>query len=280
MMHRSPGLLVLTILLAIGGSSRAITARDLESSSARAEAGSANGALVICGGGKLPSDIIDRFVELAGGEEARIVFIPTAADKVDLKQIPKELRGRKFASLMPLHTLDREEANADEFVAPLKQATGVWIVGGQQYRIADAYLDTAVERELYELLKRGGAIAGTSAGAAIQSRVMIAGGNPKPKMATGFDFLRGTIIDQHFTERKRQPRLRAALRQHPKLLGVGIDEDTAILVKGDNVEVLGRNEVHFYDPAQLQNDGGPTIESLKAGGRYDLNKRKVNVPGS
>ncbi len=209
------------------------------------------GTLVIAGGGELPESVLRRFVREARGRPTRIVVIPTAsaaadADAADPARAERYLapwRALNVANLKLLHTSERETANDEAFVAPLKQATGVWIDGGQQSRIADVYLGTAVEREIAGVLARGGVVGGTSAGAAIQSRVMIAGGNPEPKMATGFDLLPGTIIDQHFLARNRQPRLLTAIKQNPSFVGIGIDEGTALVVSGRRMEVMGRSRV-------------------------------------
>jgi cyanophycinase len=111
--------------------------------------------------------------------------------------------------------------------------------GGDQTRLAEAYLGTAVEAELRKLLARGGVIGGTSAGAAIMSRLMIAGGNPKPKLGQGLGLIPNVIIDQHFTERKRAPRLRDALASNPGWAGIGIDEATALVVRGRTIRVVG-----------------------------------------
>ena len=209
------------------------------------------GTLVIVGGGDLPEAVARRFVREARGRRARIVVIPTASQSAD-EDVADPAKAERH--LMPwksldvsdvqlLHTRDREKANDEAFFAPLKQATGVWFGGGEQSRIAEAYLGTAVEREIAAVLARGGVVGGTSAGAAIQSRVMIAGGNPNPQMAEGFDLLPGTIIDQHFLARSRQPRLRAAIDERRSLVGIGIDEGTALVVSGRRMEVIGRSRV-------------------------------------
>ena len=189
------------------------------------------GSLVICGGGTLPEEIRAKFVELAGGEETQLVVIPTANGRAD-RQNAGRVDGwidDGLKSITVLHTRNRNTANRERFVAPLKTATAVWFEGGAQSRIADAYLGTAVERELNALLQRGGVIGGTSAGAAIMSRTMIARNNPVPDVQTGFQLLPGTIIDQHFLKRNRQPRLRRALHDHPGLFGLGIDESQPLL---------------------------------------------------
>lgn len=209
------------------------------------------GTLVIAGGGELPEDVARRFVRQAGGRRARIVVIPTASETADQETDDPERAERHLApwkqlgarEVKLLHARSRETANDEAFIAPLKEATGVWFGGGDQSRIAAAYLGTAVERELTAVLARGGVVGGTSAGAAIQSRVMIAGGNPEPRMAAGFDLLPGTIIDQHFLARSRQPRLWNAVTKHPSLVGIGIDEGTALVVSGRRMEVLGKSRV-------------------------------------
>jgi cyanophycinase len=205
-----------------------------------------DGSLVIAGGGQLPKEVFDLFVKLAGGEKARILIVPTASSRADAKNTTPLLatwKRHKILSLELLHTRSRKTANDAEFVKPLKMATGVWFMGGSQSKIAEAYVGTAVEKELHALLKRGGVIGGSSAGAAIQSRVMIASGNPKAVVETGFDFLPDAIIDQHFLKRKRKPRLAGVLKSHRGRFGIGIDEGTAILVRGRRFQVLGKSTV-------------------------------------
>ncbi|MEO8497299.1 MAG: cyanophycinase, partial [Planctomycetota bacterium] len=202
------------------------------------------GKLLICGGGELPERILDRFRELAGGDAARLVIVPTASDVVNEKTDQKIIefwRGWNVASVQILHTRSKEEANTPEFVAPLKEATGVWFGGGSQSRIAEAYVGTAVESELQALLERGGVIGGTSAGAAIQCKLMIASGNPEAILKTGLDLLPGSVIDQHFRQRDRQPRLVRVLTEHPGYVGFGVDEATALLVDGRGLEIIGDN---------------------------------------
>jgi cyanophycinase len=215
-------------------------------------AGGIRGWLFIHGGGGVSDELRGKFLELAGGKAARIVVIPTASEWADSGE--GEVRAwycdpwkeRGAADVQLLHTRSRERANAAEFVQPLRQATAVWFGGGDQSKIADAYLGTAVERELFALLARGGAIGGTSAGAAIQSRTMIAGGQDEPLMGVGFDFLPGAIIDQHFLARQRQARLRRAVADHPGHIGLGIDERTALLVQAGKMSVIGESTVSVF----------------------------------
>lgn len=234
-----------------------------------ARGNSPSGTLLICGGGKLPPVIYHKFHELAGGDDARLVVIPTAGEKEpDVESIVEAWRGRGFVSVQVLHTRDRELADTPEFAEPLRQADAVWISGGQQSRLAKVYAGGPVERELQALVGRGGVIGGTSAGAAIQSRVMIASGNPDPKISTGFDLAPGVVIDQHFLVRNRVNRLLTALSQHPDKLGVGIDEGTAIEVHGHTATVLGESFAivakRSIDPPAL------SMESLSAGEKFEL----------
>ncbi|MCP4613072.1 MAG: cyanophycinase [Planctomycetes bacterium] len=209
-----------------------------------------DGALVIGGGGGMPQPVWDRFMELAGGNDARLVIIPTAdgdADDLDPDEYLTKWRTRNPASVVILHTRSQEVANDPDFVAPLKQATGVWFGGGSQSRIADAYVGTLVEKELYGVLERGWVIGGSSAGAAIQCRTMIRGGDEVPRMMRGLDFLPGSIIDQHFLARGRQKRLISAVKDHTGMVGFGIDEKTALIVtQGSHIDIVGESCVMVY----------------------------------
>lgn len=227
-----------------------------------------NGSLVIAGGGRLPKEIVDRFVALAGGKDARILVVPTASAKADSAQpvaLLKSWKARDLKSVEVLHTRSRETASDPKFIAPLKTATGVWFNGGSQSRIAAAYVGTAVEKELYALLNRGGVIGGSSAGAAIQSRVMIASGNPKAVVKTGLNLLPDAVIDQHFLKRNRKPRLVGVLKQHRGCFGIGIDEGTAVIVRGRLMRVVGDSTATVLLAA---NGHQPAKEIVLKPGRY------------
>lgn len=237
---------------------------------ASALAETSSGALVICGGGKLPSSIFERFVHLAGGADARLVVIPTAGgNEPNADSITERWTGRGFTTVEVLHTRDRAVADSEEFAEPLRTADAVWISGGQQSRLAKVYAGGPVERELKALVARGGVIGGTSAGAAIQSQVMIASGNPKPNIRTGFDLAPGVVIDQHFLVRNRINRLLTALARHPDKLGVGIDEGTAIEVHGHTATVLGNS---FVIVAKRSTDD-VSMKSLSKGDKFELTSR-------
>ncbi len=227
----------------------------------RAAENETQGALIVVGGGGLPNSILDRFVELGGGKEMRVVVIPTASAEPSAdEELIARWKKRGAQEVHVLHTTDPKEANSETFVAPLKKATAVWIGGGQQSRLAEAYTGTAVERELIALVARGGVVGGTSAGAAIQSHVMIASGNPDPTIKQGLDLVPDAIIDQHFLKRNRMNRLLTAVSQHPKRYGIGIDEATAIEVQGRRCRVLGES---FVVVVQAQPEGKmPNIQTF------------------
>jgi cyanophycinase len=177
-----------------------------------------------------------------------------------------------------LHTNDRREADSKNFVGPLRQATAVWIPGGRQWRLADAYLGTRTEREIKALLKRGGVVGGSSAGATIQGSYLVRGapeGNTimmAKGHEIGFGLLRGAAVDQHIITRHRESDLDPVIAAHPKLLGIGIDESTAIVVQGDEFEVIGASKVAMHDG---RDHDGKQYYFLMPGQKFDLKKRAV-----
>lgn len=217
-----------------------------ESAASKKDAATRHGSLVICGGGAFPKNVRDRFVELAGGKDAILIVIPTASADVTAKSKEALIKFWKDAGIGKvriLHTRDRTEADSARFNQPIQQATAVWFGGGLQSRLAASYQGTKTEKAIRDLFERGGVIGGTSAGAAIQTRVMIQSGNPKPVITRGLDLLPQAIIDQHFLKRNRANRLLAAVRQHPDRLGIGICESTAIHYQNRKCSVIGSSFV-------------------------------------
>ncbi|HWG43514.1 MAG TPA: cyanophycinase [Gemmataceae bacterium] len=235
-----------------------------------------NGSLVIVGGGGMPDTIRDRFLELAGGKKGKLVVIPTASTAFDRPQNSKSYsywRQQGLASVSMLHTTDPKQANDPAFIKPLTEATAAWLGGGDQSRLAGAYRGTAVEKELHRLLARGGVVGGTSAGASVMSAVMITGGNPQARIGIGFGLLPDVVIDQHFENRKRQKRLQGVLLQHPRCLGLGIDEMTAVVVHGDTFTVLGdANVVLCMPPLGAHPSRMKVLKSGEAGNLIQLAK--------
>jgi cyanophycinase len=230
------------------------------------------GALVICGGGRLPDAVVDRFLELAGGPQARIVVVPSADSDSGISRFAaaslERWRARGPAAVQMLHTRSRDEANDPAFLQPLIEATGVWFGGGTQGRLSETYVDTAVEAHLKALLERGGVIGGTSAGAAIMTRVMITGGRTTATQGRGFDLLPASVVDQHFLKRNRLGRMLSLLAQHPGLAGFGIDEGTALVLQGNRLSVIGDSYVVACmppSPNQL-----PQMEIWKPGDHVEV----------
>ncbi len=215
--------------------------------------------------------MLSRFVDLAGGPQAKLVVIPTAASEASIanrQALVRRWTERGIRTVSVLHTRDRKEADSAEFIQPLSKATAVWFGGGQQSRLAKAYLGTATERAIVALFRRGGVIGGTSAGAAIQSRVMIESGNPVPKVTTGLDLLPGAVIDQHFLRRNRINRLLTAIRQHPDRIGVGIDEATALVFQRGRCQVLGDSYLTVI--VAPQNEKPLSMQTFRAGQSFRL----------
>ena len=254
--------------------------------------GPENGSLVIAGGGRLGEDIINRFVELAGGEDARIVYIPTAGGQDTYEADDNRLnlfRDVGVTNVILLHTKDKRVANSEEFIAPLKEATGVWFSGGRQWRLVDAYADTKAEKLFWQVLERGGVIGGSSAGATIQGSYLARGdtkGNQKMMgdHEKGFSFVKNIAIDQHVLARNRHFDLFNILEKRPELLGIGLDEGTAIVVQGNEFDVIGDSYVLVYDGSFWSREGSdqkqlPQNDAffyfLRPGDRYNLKDRRM-----
>ena len=247
--------------------------------------GPASGSLVIIGGAVRDGKIVERIIELAGGPDAPLVVIPTAGGASHYDQFWKGQRLFKDAGatdITVLHTYDPQEADTDEFVAPLRRARGVFFGGGRQWRLADAYLNTLTQRELFALLERGGVISGTSAGASIMGSFLVRGDTQTNTVMMGdhlegFALLKNVGIDQHLLRRNRQFDLLEVIEAHPELLGIGIDEDTAIVVEGDRFEVIGQSYVVIYDNQRKIPPVG-RFYFLAPGDRYDLGSREAWRP--
>ena len=250
--------------------------------------GPEKGSLVIVGGAMQDPAIVQRFIELAGGTEAPIVIIPTAGEADDdyhqYWSGLKQWRDNGAKNLTVLHTRDRAVANSEAFVKPIREARGVFFAGGRQWRLADSYLDTLTHKELTALLNRGGVIGGSSAGASILASFMVRGDTKSnEKMIgdhiAGLGFLKNTAIDQHLLRRNRQFDLLDVIDKHPTLLGIGIDEDTAIVVRGDQFDVIGKSYVVIYSDKPVVGSSG-RFYFMGAGDRFDMKDRKATRQGS
>ncbi|MDA0657211.1 MAG: cyanophycinase [Planctomycetota bacterium] len=266
-------------------------AADRDRSQERRESrGTAGGSLVLAGGGSL-QEISPRFLELAGGQGASLVVIPTALSDEEIKRavladkVTSAWKQRGFGRVEVLHTRDRLQANTNDFASVIHRSKAVWFTGGRQWRLADAYLQTNTAVALHGLLARGGVIGGSSAGATIQGSFLIRGDSRSNRILVGdhtrgFGFLTQVAVDQHLLKRRRQHGLVDLRGQYPDLLGIGIDEDTAVIVQGDILEVIGRSVVGIYDGSVSQISTTKSVNSaadhwLSAGQRYDLRSRQV-----
>ena len=236
-----------------------------------------SGSLVIVGGGRMTDDVVDRFIELAGSRLARIVVLPTASTRQQAFRapVPSFLRDREIAEVTVLpHSLPDEVASHD-FVSTLKRATGVWFGGGRQWRFLDAYENTEAVELFRDVLRRGGVIGGSSAGATIQGEYLVRGhplGNTimmAEGYEKGFAFLSGVAIDQHFSQRNRLPDLIPVIRARPEFLGIGIDESTALVVQSDKAEVIGEHSAFILHSDALSNDSSPANDGDDTSGEPD-----------
>ena len=229
------------------------------------------GTLLLCGGGVIPLSIREEFHKLGKGEEGSLVLIPTASlrsDNGDYSMWIDYWSNFRWKKIEIVHAANREEAFVSSLVAKMRDATAVWISGGEQQRLSDRYVGTPIEKEMHAMLARGGIVGGTSAGAAIASSTMIASskrienGEEEPRFAEGMQFLPGTIVDQHFSQRNRHGRLMKAIETHPNRVGLGIDESTGLFVSQERSCVVG-------DGAVFVLSDGHGYQKLKAGDLVD-----------
>lgn len=245
--------------------------------------GPATGSLVVVGGAMRDPAIYRRFIELAGGPDAHLVMIPTAGGGDEYDQYYQGLNAWREAgarNLTVLHTTDPGEADTEAFVEPLKSADGVFFFGGRQWRLVDAYGGTRTETEIRRVLERGGVIGGSSAGASIQGSYLVRGDTETNTVmmgdhTEGFGYLRNVGIDQHVLKRNRHFDLIEVVEAHPELLGIGIDENTALVVRGDMGEVIGASYVLVYDNGAAVGDHGGPFYFLAPGDRINLATREA-----
>lgn len=246
------------------------------------------GTLIMAGGGRLPRAAMRAFVAAAGGPEAPIVVVPTALPGDALRaRLPvlRALRAAGARNVSVVHARIPAEIARPSFLEPIDRARGIWFTGGRSARLVDAYAGTVALDRFRAVLARGGVIGGSSAGASIQAGYLVRGDpfDIREIMAEGrergFGFLEGVAVDPHFNQRGRHPDLSALRRRHPRLIGLGVDENTAILVRGATLTVLGRGCVAIYDGIHLgpeRSDDLPREDFLELhpGNRYDLRARR------
>lgn len=266
--------------------------------------GPEKGHLIIVGGNLSDPSIYTKFMELSGGPDAPIVIIPTAGndefliEQNGIESTKNRFKEHGFNNITVLHTRNPEVANKVTFYEPIQKAGGVWFSGGRQWRLADAYLNTKTHEEFFKLLDRGGVIGGSSAGASIQASYLVRGDTKTNVVMMGdheegLGFITNCAIDQHLLALNRQFDIFEILDAHTELLGMGLDENTAIVIHGDEFEVIGESFVAVYDGTMCRfvrdkkdwsierPEITPLAEDnerfylLGAGRKYNLKERKV-----
>lgn len=226
------------------------------------------GRLLVIGGAEDrvdERDILRRFIDLCGGPHARLRFITGATNDPNGAEqaYTAAMKALGAQDLRFLHLVDAADASHPQLLGELGQADGVFITGGDQARLMGKLWSTPAMEALHRAVReRGICLAGTSAGAAAMSRAMIAQGPavlvPQKDVVSldlGLNFLPQAMVDQHFSQRRRLSRLLSALALRPDLLGIGIDEDTALLIEiGRSVEVIGRSSVTVVDGTEMQSN--------------------------
>lgn len=261
------------------------------------------GILVLIGGGEDKTGecrILKTVAELAGGADGRLVILTTATEfpqKVGREYT--ELFGKfKIKDIDAVHIEIRADAGRSERLERIAGASCIFFTGGDQLKITSLIGGTETEQVLKDAFQRGAVIVGTSAGASVMSQTMITSGDdvqaPKKctlKMAPGLGLLQEVVIDQHFAQRGRIGRLMTAIAQNPTVLGIGIDEDTAVVLHPDqNFEVIGSNAVTVLDavacghtnvselkPDEILAMTDLTLHILPNGYWFDLNKRSPEL---
>ena len=248
------------------------------------------------------SAIFEEFIQRAGGAQARIVVLPQASVGRDTgKEYARVFQQLGLKSRpVALEFRERKLADRKPHIDSLRRATGIFIAGGTQMRLTSLFGGTDFEHELLAAFRRGAVVAGTSAGTAVMSKVMIAygkgGATPREGLARfspGFGFTEKIIFDQHFRQRDRLGRLAYAVSIHPGLLGVGVDENTCAIVEDDQrISVRGKNAITIVDGkdmifsnvAEVEGSrpvavSGLKIHVLTEGCSFNVKKREATIPG-
>jgi len=260
------------------------------------------GHLMIIGGGEQLPSMVEKFISLAGGKDTRIVIIPMASGNPLEAALDKKSQLEEYGVKNVRFVIcNKQSADTDSNLAALSDARAIYFTGGDQSLLTAALLGTKLLQKIHDIYDNGGLVGGTSAGAAVMSKLMITGNelrNPDSSRAfikiqkdnievtEGFGFVTSAIIDQHAVRRKRQNRLISLVLENPSLLGFAIDESTALIVlPGDIYEVFGEYTVVVYDASEATNimtDKNDNLAAqnirmhiLKSGDKYDLNNRIV-----
>ncbi len=266
------------------------------------ELSEARGKLVVIGGAEDKEGdcvILKEFVRLAKGDKARVVVMTVATNHpeevgAEYKKVFKRLG---VADVKVVDVSSREDTESTKAMNAIEEATGIFFTGGDQLHITALLGGTEMDRIIKERVGKGLVLGGTSAGAAMMSNSMMLGGesetNPRfgsVEIGPGMDFLMGSLIDTHFSQRGRHGRLITATAHYPQDMGIGIDEDTALVVKGNEFEVIGSGAVTVIDAGgithtnlhELQKEEGLELHNVRihilpSGARFSLTERKPLV---
>lgn len=257
------------------------------------------GSLLIIGGreDKDNDKTILRLLARKVGKAGKIVVATIASGEPQgsFNEYERVFRGLGVRHVHHLTVESREEAQLESRVNVLRDADCVFFTGGDQLKITSQVGDTPIFTRVHEIYEAGGVIAGTSAGASVMTETMMVGGSNDAshrigahlRLAPGFGLLPGAIVDQHFAERGRIGRLLGAVAQNPRMLGLGIDEDSAILVHRGRFRVVGSGAVYVVDGSRVSFTNiteadpdlplciyGVRLHVLNQSDRFDLKKRR------
>jgi len=239
------------------------------------------GTLMLASGDDPVPAVAQRFIQAAGGPDARIVVVTTAgAEPLSEKEATLWLQEAGARNVKVTYACDRSEALRPAMLKLFADAQGIWFTGGRPYRLVDAYLDSEAEKLFHRVLARGGVIGGTDAGARIQASALVRGSPLESSeiaaegYENGFGFFRDVAIDDHFGDPHRFDSMARLKKGRAGLIGLGIDADTAVVVHGNELEVLGPHEVAIFDHRETPADAKRGYELLHAGEHYDLKQRR------
>ncbi|HHZ12392.1 MAG TPA: cyanophycinase [Clostridiales bacterium] len=258
------------------------------------------GTLMIIGGAEDKKNdciILNKLIDLANMRKGNIIILTAATEYPErtAKEYINTLKNLGATDIKAIHIQSRQDANNINECREISQASCIYMTGGDQLRITSIMGGTRAQQALYRAFENGAIIAGTSAGASVMSETMITSGNdddaPKKctlKMAPGLGLLRDVVIDQHFAQRGRIGRLLTAIAQNPHMLGIGIDEDTGLVISDDSVfEVVGSHAVTVIDgshsdysnvselkPDEILAITNVVMHVLPAGYKYNVRYRK------
>jgi len=282
---------VFTVFSTLAGIAALLSGTPLSAASAPDSVAPPKGHLVLNGGGGEADPFWPKLFELAGGKGAAIVILPTASERAETGQeYVDELKAMGATGMRAIELRTREDASKPEYLAAIAAAKVIFFTGGDQAKITAAILGTPAEAAIRKVYDDGGVLAGSSAGLACMSRVMLTGegdftvmrgGNVEVK--EGLGYVTEAILDQHFVARQRQNRLISVVLEHAELLGIGVDEKTSIWIRPDRTfEVMGEGWVMIFDARRSQvRRGGDAAKShlgvdemvtriLLPGDRFDL----------